>query len=119
MILGLDDADTINGGGGNDTIDGGGGNDTIDGGADDDQLIGGAGNDIFVFVGENGDDEIVGFTKGEDKIDLSDYNTFYGGFDIKYDNRDKETEIGEYGERGNQITLTASLVPLTADHFIF
>lgn len=114
-----DNDDSINGLGGKDSIDGGGGSDTIDGGAGDDQLIGGAGNDIFLFVGENGDDDIIDFTKGEDRIDLSDYNTHYGAFDIKYDSRDSETEIGEYGARGNQIILVNSLVPLTADDFIF
>lgn len=58
-----DEADTINGGGGNDIINGGGGDDNIDAGAGDDtlaggtgfdQLSGGTGNDTYV-IDEAGD----------------------------------------------------------------
>src|SRR3954454_21386773 len=69
------------------TLSGNGGNDTLIGGAGTDHMTGGAGNDLFVFA--NGDfggatagsaDEIVDFTSGQDKIDLSavDANSLLG-----------------------------------------
>jgi Ca2+-binding RTX toxin-like protein len=69
-------------------LSGGGGADTLIGGAGTDHMTGGAGNDTFAFA--NGDfggataataDEIVDFTGGQDKIDLSavDANTLLGG----------------------------------------
>ncbi len=58
------------GGGGNDTLIGGGGSDTLRGGTGDDVLIGGWGNDLFVFETKPGNDIILDFESGSDKIDL-------------------------------------------------
>jgi Ca2+-binding RTX toxin-like protein len=55
---------------GNDTLDGGSGNDTLNGGGGDDLLTGGVGADVFVFGGDDGQDEITDFTAG-DKIKLT------------------------------------------------
>nr|WP_306275370.1 retention module-containing protein [Pseudomonas oleovorans] len=73
---------TLNGTTGNDVLAGGSGNNILVGGAGDDILIGGAGNDTLTggggkdtFVWKQGDighDIITDFTRGEDKIDLSD-----------------------------------------------
>ena len=51
-------------------IFGGAGNDTLSGGAGNDALIGGAGSDTFVFGAGFGNDQIVDFSSGQDKIQI-------------------------------------------------
>lgn len=70
--------DLIFGGSGKDTLYGGIGNDVLVGGSGKDILTGGSGNDRFVFevAAESGittssRDQIVDFTRGRDRIDLS------------------------------------------------
>ncbi|WKY59255.1 Calx-beta domain-containing protein [Vibrio sp. SNU_ST1] len=87
VIFGGSGDDVIDGGEGTDGLRGGTGNDTLKGGAGDDILIGGIGNDIltggsdddiFKFVDQGSGvrhgekDTITDFTKGDDKIDISD-----------------------------------------------
>lgn len=73
---------SIWGEGGNDTLEGGAvaealhggiGNDRITGGAGSDRIWGEAGNDLFVFATGSGADEVVDFTRGADRIDLTGY----------------------------------------------
>lgn len=78
QMLGRDGNDLINGGLGNDTCDGGLGDDRLTGGRGTDRLKGGAGHDIFDFDafselgrGSAGRDQILDFSRGEDRIDLS------------------------------------------------
>ena len=66
--------DRITGGDANDFLVGSAGNDRLIGGLGDDQLLGGAGNDTFVFRDTPGDDTIVDFVSGTDKIDLSAFD---------------------------------------------
>jgi VCBS repeat-containing protein len=82
--------DLIDGGNGNDrlfgdegadTITGGNGNDLIDGGAGDDMLAGGNGNDVFRIAEIGGDDWIVDFRRGQDKVDVSGIDAVTGGGD--------------------------------------
>lgn len=63
--------DRITGGDANDFLVGGAGNDRLIGGLGDDQLLGGGGADTFVFRDAPGNDTIVDFVSGTDKIDLS------------------------------------------------
>ncbi|QNE33270.1 calcium-binding protein [Sphingomonas sp. NBWT7] len=63
--------DTITGGGASDFLVGGAGSDTLNGGANNDQHIGGAGADTFVFTSGPGNDTILDFVSGTDKVDLS------------------------------------------------
>ncbi|TKG40678.1 VWA domain-containing protein, partial [Vibrio tasmaniensis] len=87
VIFGGSGDDVIDGGEGNDGLRGGTGHDTLRGGSGDDILIGGIGNDIltggsdddiFKFVDQGSGvrhgekDTITDFTKGDDKIDISD-----------------------------------------------
>ncbi|PMO38068.1 hypothetical protein BCT11_17960 [Vibrio sp. 10N.222.52.B12] len=73
-----DKADSLYGEQGDDILFGHGGNDILVGGEGDDILIGGSGDDIFKLVDEGSGirdgeiDTITDFTKGEDKIDISD-----------------------------------------------
>ncbi|PLS22923.1 calcium-binding protein [Neptunicoccus cionae] len=79
VISGGDDNDLIDGGGGNDglygetgddKINGGGGNDLISGGLGDDLMTGGAGADVFLMEYESGEDTIMDFASGVDRIDF-------------------------------------------------
>jgi Ca2+-binding RTX toxin-like protein len=54
-----------------DFLVGGAGNDRLDGREADDSLIGGAGTDVFIFSDEAGNDRVLDFVSGTDKIDLS------------------------------------------------
>ncbi|CAH1521365.1 VWFA domain-containing protein [Vibrio owensii] len=73
-----DKADTLYGQQGDDILFGHGGNDILVGGEGDDILIGGSGEDTFKFIDDGSGirdgeiDTIKDFTKGEDKIDISD-----------------------------------------------
>ena len=71
-LTGDDEDNVIEGNGGADTLDGGDGADTLDGGSGDDELSGGHGADIFRFAPGHGNDIILDFSNGEDRIDLSD-----------------------------------------------
>ncbi|MGY5614203.1 Ig-like domain-containing protein, partial [Vibrio brasiliensis] len=86
-IYGEGGSDIIFGGTGHDYLDGGIGNDAVRGGSGDDIIIGGEGNDfltgdsgedIFQFIDQGAGirdgevDRITDFTKGVDKIDISD-----------------------------------------------
>jgi Ca2+-binding RTX toxin-like protein len=77
----------ITGGAANDTLVGGAGTDTIAGGGGADSLTGGAGNDRFRYFDEDESpfsgarDLITDFTKGQDKIDLSQIDAVAGGGD--------------------------------------
>ncbi|MCF3933715.1 hypothetical protein L1787_09845 [Acuticoccus sp. M5D2P5] len=60
--------DWIEGGAAHDTLKGGNGDDTLDGGPGADVLVGGRGADTHIFQGDFGNDRIVGFEPGKDKI---------------------------------------------------
>ena len=68
-------SDALDGGSGNDRLFGGAGNDELEGGTGNDRLRGGEGNDRFVFDDDDaGNDRIVDFSFGEDRIDLDDFD---------------------------------------------
>lgn len=64
-------ADRITGGSANDFLVGGTQNDRLNGSGGSDSLLGGVGNDTFVFTEGSGDDRILDFASGTDKIDLT------------------------------------------------
>ena len=66
-------ADILLGGDGADQLNGGGGSDTLNGGSGDDQLSGGPGGDLYLLRNDGGDDVIVDFAPGADRIDISDF----------------------------------------------
>ena len=71
--------DTLNGGSGDDEMYGGEDKDTLNGGEGDDLMDGGPGADTFVFEPGNGNDYIMDFTSGVDKIDLSAFDDITSG----------------------------------------
>ncbi|WP_367647194.1 calcium-binding protein [Ruegeria arenilitoris] len=75
--------DILRGDEGDDSIFGGRGKDLIDGGAGDDFLIGGRGHDTFFFDDGDGEDLILDFKVGKDKIDLSAYDGIHSFEDIE------------------------------------
>jgi serralysin len=70
ILIGGAGNDDLRGGDGHDLLMGGDGNDRLDGGNGNDVLIGGAGADTFVFT--RGQDRIVDFEQGIDRILLDE-----------------------------------------------
>lgn len=96
--------DQLQGGDGDDQLAGDEGDDRIDGGAGNDTLEGGDGNDTFVFTESSGQDRVVGFGQGDDRIDLSAFDfTDVGAALEMVDEKDGDTVI-DLGD-GDQIRL--------------
>ncbi|MCT8162064.1 fasciclin domain-containing protein [Pseudoruegeria sp. SHC-113] len=115
LLFGQKGNDLLIGAEGHDKIFGGKGNDTIEGGAGNDLLLGGSGRDTFVFKEGDGDDTILGFRAGKDKIDL----TAFGLSDIS----EVEIDTGFFGteiEVGDVDIYLAGIggVHVTADDFL-
>ncbi|KGG09140.1 M10 family metallopeptidase C-terminal domain-containing protein [Prochlorococcus marinus] len=73
-LYGQSGDDYIKGHSGNDKLYGSTGNDILWGGVGKNDLYGGSGNDIFKLNAGKGYDRIRDFKKGEDKIDISDFD---------------------------------------------
>ena len=73
-LYGQSGDDYLKGHSGNDKLYGSTGNDILWGGVGKNDLYGGSGNDIFKLNAGKGYDRIRDFKKGEDKIDISDFD---------------------------------------------
>ena len=111
-------ADTVTGGLGNDFLVGGAGNDTLDGRQGDNGLIGGGGSDVFVFSDAVGDDRILDFVSGTDRIDLrafaigfADVQTSAAGLDTLVGVDINNDTVSDF-----QIRLVAAGAPVEADY---
>lgn len=96
--------DQLQGGDGNDHLAGDQGDDRIDGGEGNDILEGGDNNDTFIFTESSGQDSVIDFGQGEDRIDLSAFD--FADFDAEMgavEEVDGDTVI-DLGD-GAQITL--------------
>jgi Ca2+-binding RTX toxin-like protein len=81
--------DQLFGNDGADTLNGGSGTDTLNGGADNDTLIGGADADKFVYNTLTfGNDQIIGWQNGSDKVDLAFAGLDFGDFTKTQDGAD-------------------------------
>jgi Ca2+-binding RTX toxin-like protein len=67
-LAGGTNADLLLGAAGNDTLSAGGSDDVLRGGVGADRLTGGAGKDVFVMARGDGQDWIVDFTPGQDRL---------------------------------------------------
>lgn len=67
-LLGGDNDDLVSGGADHDRVSGGSGDDTLYGGRGNDTLLGDGGQDDFVFATGDGNDRIIGFQDGQDRI---------------------------------------------------
>ena len=76
-LNGTNGGDLLIGGGARDVLNGGKGDDVLMGRGGGNHLTGGAGADVFVLAGNAGKDYIADFTRGEDRIDLSDWGMIY------------------------------------------
>ena len=72
-LRGLEGNDDLHGDAGRDWLVGGAGDDLVIGGADNDLLAGGAGIDVFEFRRGSGQDVVIDFERGRDRLDLTDY----------------------------------------------
>lgn len=121
------DNDTLDGGGGrdelygsfgDDDLSGGGGNDILQGDDGDDSYHGGAGKDVFVFVNNDAYDSnsIADFTKGDDKMDMSDFTWMQ--FNFLTITQSGGSTMVEYSN-WLDIELTGFTGTLDANDFIF
>lgn len=112
--------DRLYGGAGNDTLQGGPGADWLWGGSGNNALDGGEGDDAFVFGASGGDDAILDFGNGEDRIDLAVFKEIRSVDDLDVQQRDNATVIDLSARGGGTVTLADfDMAGLTDDHFVF
>ncbi len=123
LLSGGQGSDQLFGGALNDTLDGGAGWDTLDGGDGDDVLYGGgtgatveyftggAGADRFVILAADGGAQmyLTDFTRGQDKIDLSDRGVDFG--DV--------VKSGDWLQVGTLWINTTVTAQISASDFVF
>lgn len=120
----------VNAGGGNDTITGGevadflvggAGADTLNGGEGMDSLLGGGDADIFAFTDEPGNDTIVDFTSGTDKIDLSSFGISFEDMSATTSGTSTivSVDTSDDGAADFTITLNGVTVAPAAGDYIF
>ena len=129
LLRGGEGNDTLHGGHQDDTLLGGAGDDRLDGGFGDDVLVGGAGADTFVATGPstdpqfpwvNGTDTVEDFTRGEDRIDLSQLASIEGFEDLHITADGSTAVIDLTGVQGGTLRLeNVSVDDLDASDFIF
>jgi Ca2+-binding RTX toxin-like protein len=101
-----------------DFLVGGIGNDRLNGGAGDDRLIGGAGNDVFVFNGDPGNDTILDFATGADKIDLSRYGIDFADVTILEQESDSLVDVDTNGDEVADFRITLTNASVTESDFL-
>ena len=113
--------DIMNGGAGDDEMYGGEDNDTINGGEGDDWLDGGPGDDTFVFEPGHGNDYIMDFDTGTDKIDLTAFDNIANFDGLTQNQAGGNTVITLTDEDGGMTTITLLGIgaDLGAGDFIF
>lgn len=129
-LRGGEDGDALFGGAGNDLVQvdagddrlaGGSGADTIVGGAGDDLLFGGRGADVFVLNQINGDDDVMDFAQGRDRLDLQDFNITFARAQAALYLIDGTIvlDLADLGGTGSvQLFGQTNLLAFTADDFI-
>lgn len=112
--------DRLYGDEGNDRIFGGKGDDTINGGAGEDTLSGGRDADTFVFAPGDGNDNIMDFGNGEDRIDLSAFTDITSIDNLSMEQQGDDVLVDLSGLGGGTITVSGfDITDLHASDFIF
>ena len=113
-------ADTLQGGAGADALYGGPGNDVLDGGPGNDTLDGRQGDDTFILAPGGGDDTLLDFGAGADKIDLTAFAGLQSTDDLVLQQQDGHLVIDLSAQGGGTATLQdVSQSAITDAHFIF
>ena len=98
-------ADVLQGGEGDDVLKGGPGNDKLYGDEGNDTLAGGDGNDTFFLTTGGGNDTILDFGTGADKLDLSAFGQVQSTSDLTLSQRGDDLVIDLSAHRGGAVTL--------------
>ena len=119
-LYGGQGADTLQGGRGADALRGGPGNDRLHGDDGNDRLHGGDGADTFVLDIGGGNDTILDFGTGGDRIDLAAFTAIRSTDDLTLTQRGDNLVIDLSAQRGGVVTLQdVDRADLTDAHFIF
>ncbi|RBW63361.1 S-layer family protein [Ruegeria sp. A3M17] len=115
-VIGSNDGDVIIGSNLENVLNGADGDDLLNGEGGNDVLIGGEGADTFLFQGTFGDDTILDFETGVDRIQIGDLDPdFAGGPNPVQDGEDTVISFGDAGS----IRLTGvDAADLTENDFI-
>ncbi len=119
----------INAGNGKDIVLGGAANDFLVGGTGDDRLngnggidshIGGAGADRFVFTDTPGDDRVLDFVSGTDKLDLSAFGIDFDDITITASGGGTLVAVDADGNGGTDFTITLvnNATPVQSDFLL-
>ena len=113
-------ADRLRGGPGSDRLSGGPGADLLRGGPDSDSLDGGEGDDTFFVTLGSGDDTILDFGNGEDRINLAAFADLRSLDDLDLQQQDSGVVIDLSARGGGTVTLQdVDMVDLMDAHFVF
>ena len=142
QVFGGKGSDMLYGGDGDDLVKGGPGNDTLEAEREerdleksnereihvkvvrfdsgDDRLDGGTGDDVFYFFPEGGDDVILDFGNGDDRIDLTAFEDIQSLDDLSMQQQGNNLVIDLSGQGGGTITLQDyNQADLMDAHFVF
>ena len=129
VLYGREGADTLEGGPGGDLLRGGPGSDLLSGGPGADRLRGGPGNDslhggegddTFFVTRGSGDDTILDFGNGEDRINLAAFADLRSLGDLDLQQQDSGVVIDLSARGGGTVTLQdVDMVDLMDAHFVF
>lgn len=112
--------DRLTGGLDSDFLVGGGGNDRLDGAEGDDSLLGGAGGDVFVFNDGAGNDRVLDFVSGVDRIDLRAFGVDFEDIQATAAGADTLVDVDTDGVAGAdlQIRLVNAAAPVQTDYIL-
>jgi glucose/arabinose dehydrogenase len=123
LVASADQADRLNGNGGDDILFAGTGNDLLSGGPGNDYLVGGTGNDIFHYAPGDGADVVADFAAGPgmaDRINLAGFTGIHNLGDVlALASQAGTNTVLDFGA-GNSLTLQGvAKANLNADDFVF
>lgn len=116
-LYGGEGDDKLLGQAGNDRIIAHEGNDVLNGGSGNDTMTGGEGADIFVFNG--GRDIVTDFENGDDRIDVSYYNSFDSYADIRDAAKQSGNDVVIQAGDDHLVIEDTRLGELSRDDFIW